>query len=655
MSGGRLAGSEASKTDRGLGALPPELVLGIAVYLPAQAYLALACTSSRMHRFLLADAFAADKAAARTGLAACIHHARWRAAAMALAVTRPDDRNMLWAQVPSPLAGLFDLDPPPLGDSEWLALVEALARVGALTHTGDGVPCWPMAASAVLSGLPDVAKAVFHVSDGVGRAAMVRAVAMVANEALVEWLLLHDDGELALGIDQGVLLRRCALLGKDRAVAGLLACGRVDPAAKDSAAVSHAAENGHLDIVRMLCDDPRTDPSARNNIALYWAATNRHFDIVNELILHPQVDPSSRRNRTLRIAVAAGAVETVALLLADPRVDPTECEALRVACRTGSMAVTNALLAHPLTDPNIALLDAVMARQTDFLAALLAHPQADASMTQPTLPALFAEVLGPLVAAGGSGVEPEAAVAAILGDPNLSRHVDAAAERLETAGEALVEAARACVPLRSAWTGFWASLAPESRAAFCRAAWDLHVEGSALAAALAMLAPGLDAAGLASVTTSPALVAAAGSGSEDDLLVAAFGAEPASEVLPALAAYRVFLVRLFAVSLINVTLGLDEHPMDGLLSAADAAARVELFQASLAPGADAARGVGAGTGAGAMPPPSSSSSTALWLFKPIVTFVTVFVVMAAVVAAVTDRPEMSGGGGAVHSLNYAAE
>ena len=241
MSGGRLAGSEASKTDRGLGALPPELVLGIAVYLPAQAYLALACTSSRMHRFLLADAFAADKAAARTGLAACIHHARWRAAAMALAVTRPDDRNMLWAQVPSPLAGLFDLDPPPLGDSEWLALVEALARVGALTHTGDGVPCWPMAASAVLSGLPDVAKAVFHVSDGVGRAAMVRAVAMVANEALVEWLLLHDDGELALGIDQGVLLRRCAMLGKNRAVAGLLACGRVDPAAKDSAAVSHAA------------------------------------------------------------------------------------------------------------------------------------------------------------------------------------------------------------------------------------------------------------------------------------------------------------------------------------------------------------------------------------------------------------------------------
>ena len=72
----------------------------------------------------------------------------------------------------------------------------------------------------------------------------------------------------------------------------------MDPSANGNNAVRWAAANGHLDVVRYLCElpvDRGVDPSTDDNCAVRLAAANGHLDVVRylcELPVDRGVDPS---------------------------------------------------------------------------------------------------------------------------------------------------------------------------------------------------------------------------------------------------------------------------------------------------------------------------------------------------------------------------
>jgi hypothetical protein len=65
-----------------------------------------------------------------------------------------------------------------------------------------------------------------------------------------------------------------------------------------------AAEDGYLNLVNRLLQDPRFDPSF----------CGKHLDVVNRLLQDPRVDPSANDNYAIRWAVNNGHLDIVALL-----------------------------------------------------------------------------------------------------------------------------------------------------------------------------------------------------------------------------------------------------------------------------------------------------------------------------------------------------
>lgn len=57
---------------------------------------------------------------------------------------------------------------------------------------------------------------------------------------------------------------------------------------EDNYAIKRAAENGHVEVCRLLLDDHRVDPSASNNYAIYMARVNDHTEIVELIKAHPK-------------------------------------------------------------------------------------------------------------------------------------------------------------------------------------------------------------------------------------------------------------------------------------------------------------------------------------------------------------------------------
>jgi ankyrin repeat protein len=96
---------------------------------------------------------------------------------------------------------------------------------------------------------------------------------------------------------------------------------RVDPSAENNYAIRLASENGHVEAVKLLLNDPRVDPSAENNDAIRWASKNGHAEVVKLLLNDPRIDPSDDNNDAIRCASWNGHSEVVKLLLNDSRVD----------------------------------------------------------------------------------------------------------------------------------------------------------------------------------------------------------------------------------------------------------------------------------------------------------------------------------------------
>ena len=67
-----------------------------------------------------------------------------------------------------------------------------------------------------------------------------------------------------------------------------------------------AAENGHIEIVKLLLNDKRVNPAANMDQAIGSAAANGHIEIVKlTLLADKRVNPADNNNYALRLAAEA--------------------------------------------------------------------------------------------------------------------------------------------------------------------------------------------------------------------------------------------------------------------------------------------------------------------------------------------------------------
>jgi len=92
---------------------------------------------------------------------------------------------------------------------------------------------------------------------------------------------------------------------------------RVNPGASTNAALCAAAECGHLEIVKLLLLDERVNPADHHNAALSKAAGAGHLDVMRALLEDERVNPSD--SEALAEVAEQGQVEALQLLLDDPR------------------------------------------------------------------------------------------------------------------------------------------------------------------------------------------------------------------------------------------------------------------------------------------------------------------------------------------------
>ena len=195
--------------------------------------------------------------------------------------------------------------------------------------------------------------------------------------------------------DHNLAIRNAAENGHLEIVRLLLADERVDPSDNHNFAIQWAAENGHLEVVKLLLTDMRTDPSANHNDAIRIAAWNGHLDVVKVLLTDDRVDPSDKNNEAIRMAAWFGYLEIVNLLLSDSRVDPSDEDndpirnyairnaAIRKAAKNGHLDVVKVLLTDNRVDPsdnhNEAIRKAAKNGHLDVVKLLLKDPRVDPS------------------------------------------------------------------------------------------------------------------------------------------------------------------------------------------------------------------------------------------------------------------------------------
>lgn len=117
-----------------------------------------------------------------------------------------------------------------------------------------------------------------------------------------------------------------------------------DPKAGNSDALRFAAENGHTECVRALI--PVSDPTAANSDALGFAAENGHTECVKLLI--PVSDPKALNSYALRKAAENGHSECVRLLIPVSDSRAHQSHALLAAAKYGHLECVRQLI--PVSD-----------------------------------------------------------------------------------------------------------------------------------------------------------------------------------------------------------------------------------------------------------------------------------------------------------------
>ena len=88
-------------------------------------------------------------------------------------------------------------------------------------------------------------------------------------------------------------------------------------------AIHLASRYGHVEVVKLLLNDPRVDPSADNNDTIRWASLFGNVEVVKLLLNDPRVDPSADNNDAICLASNNRPFEVFKLLLNDPRLNPS--------------------------------------------------------------------------------------------------------------------------------------------------------------------------------------------------------------------------------------------------------------------------------------------------------------------------------------------
>ena len=155
----------------------------------------------------------------------------------------------------------------------------------------------------------------------------------------------------------------------------LLQNPNVDPGANYNWAIKYAAEYGWDEVVEVLLQDKRVDPNGAIELAIEygwpeavevlltddrveidgWAVydaiegSGSTNEVVKLLLADPRVDPSYAENAAIQSAARWGHFEIVELLLEDPRVDPSDDDndAIRMAADAGHLEIVKLLLENP--------------------------------------------------------------------------------------------------------------------------------------------------------------------------------------------------------------------------------------------------------------------------------------------------------------------
>ncbi|KAI8843083.1 ankyrin repeat-containing domain protein [Chytridium lagenaria] len=177
---------------------------------------------------------------------------------------------------------------------------------------------------------------------------------VVAGEVVeVEEVIEGEEGEEEeriwvkrnVGGETGMLSLRFASTNGHVEIVKLLLSYGCDPRhVPDNRALTGAARNGHLSILRLLLDS-HAIPTTQS---LINASENGHSDIVCHLLSlhHPRIDASAFNNRALKAAACLGHEEVVRVLLGCDEVDPGAENgfALRMARANGHMGVVRVLV-----------------------------------------------------------------------------------------------------------------------------------------------------------------------------------------------------------------------------------------------------------------------------------------------------------------------
>lgn len=153
----------------------------------------------------------------------------------------------------------------------------------------------------------------------------------------------------------------------------LLKDGRDDPTTGDNALISalggkikeisvnahtvnrenYIDENERIPIVKLLLEDKRIDPSVANNTPI-WIASTRGFSQILRLLLNNSItDPSDQNNAPIFYAAAHGHPINVEILMNDSRVDSSAQNnvAHKYAAANGYLDVIKLLQKDPRVDP----------------------------------------------------------------------------------------------------------------------------------------------------------------------------------------------------------------------------------------------------------------------------------------------------------------
>lgn len=124
----------------------------------------------------------------------------------------------------------------------------------------------------------------------------------------------------------------------------MLAAG-YDPSYFHSVALYLACSHGSLDVVDALLADPRVDPNGLDDDALAAAASHGQTEIFRRLLAHPKLRDNFRS--PLFLACRNGHLEIVKMILEDPRgTQPNYMRCLEVADKNGYPAIVQAVKEH---------------------------------------------------------------------------------------------------------------------------------------------------------------------------------------------------------------------------------------------------------------------------------------------------------------------